>query len=125
VRSAHGLSELAVDPRLQAIAKEHVADLVAHQWYCHCWADGSTILDHAQAAGIGIAQLPSVTGAPGVFQYGVGDGFASIQGAAAVSELFTSPGHRRDLLRDRTDVGIAASGDQSLPVLLIEYVAEQ
>jgi uncharacterized protein YkwD len=110
---------------LQAIAEDHVADLEAHQWYCHCWGDGTTILEHAKAVGIGIAQQPSVTGAPGVFQYGVGEGFASIQGAAAVGELFTSPGHRHDLLGDWTDVGIAASGDQSLPVLVIEYVAEQ
>jgi hypothetical protein len=62
--------DLPFDPRLQAVAEDHVADLVAHQWYCHCWADGSTILDHAKAAGIGIAQQPSVTGVPGVFQSG-------------------------------------------------------
>jgi uncharacterized protein YkwD len=125
LRSPHGLSALPVDPRLEAIAQDHVADLVAHQWYCHCWADGTSILDHVRAASIGVAMRPSLTGPRGSLQYGIGEGFASLEGAAAIQQLFTSPSHRHDLLGDWTNVGIASSPDPSLPVVVIEYAAEQ
>ncbi len=124
LRSAHGLAALPVDPRLAAIAQDHVADLVAHQWYCHCWGDGSTVFDHVRAAGIGMALRPAINGPPGSRQYGVGEGFSSLEGAAGIRQLFASPGHRHDLLGDWTDVGMAASADPALPVLVIEYAAE-
>ena len=124
LRAAHGLPSVAVDPRLQAIAQDHVADSVAHHWYCHCWADGTSILDHAQAAGIGFRLQPAVAGPTGSLQDGLGEALASLSGAAAIAQLFTSPGHRHDLLGDWTHVGIAASPDPSLPELIIEYAAE-
>jgi uncharacterized protein YkwD len=125
LRSRHGLAELKVDPRLEAIADDHMADLVAHHWYCHCWADGSSIVDHVQAANIAVSMRPSVIGPPGSQQYGVGEGFASFEGEAAISQLFTSPGHRHDLLGDWTAVGIASSPDPGLPGVIIEYAAEK
>jgi uncharacterized protein YkwD len=68
---------------------------------------------------------PSLTGPRGSLQYGIGEGFASLEGAAAIQQLFTSPSHRHDLLGDWTNVGIASSPDPSLPVVVIEYAAEQ
>jgi uncharacterized protein YkwD len=124
LREAHGLPDVDIDPRLQAIAKDHVADLVAHRWYCHCWSDGTTVFDHARSAGIPVALRPARTGSPGTKEYGIGEGFASLQGSQAIAQLWTSPAHRSDEVGQWSHVGIAANASDDLPVVVIEYALE-
>ena len=58
VRTGHGLSALNVDPRLTGVADAHLADMVASNRVCHCWTDGSNLLDHLTAAGIPVHWVP-------------------------------------------------------------------
>jgi uncharacterized protein YkwD len=109
VRQAHGLAAYVVDARLGQVAQDHVDDMLAHNWICHCWADGSGLLDHVRAAGVNPAQVP-VPGHPNQFTLGVGNGISTAPGAAAIRGLFASPGHRSDLLGAYTHVGIAYGG---------------
>jgi uncharacterized protein YkwD len=124
LREAHGLPDVALDPRLQAIAEDHVADLVAHGWYCHCWADGTTVFDHARDAGIKVVLRPARTGSPGMQEYAIGEGFSTLQGSQAIDGLWSSPAHRFDELGSWTHVGIAANVSDDLPVVVIEYAQE-
>jgi uncharacterized protein YkwD len=124
LRQAHGLETVSIDPRLAAIAQDHVADQVAHNWYCHCWADGTTVFEHARAAGIDIRLRPAPSGSLGTLQYAIGEGFATLQGALAIDQLFSSPAHRHDLLGEWSHVGIAAATG-SLPLVVIEYADER
>lgn len=40
-RRAHGLPDLAIDPRLQRAARERSADIVAYGYFAHEWHDGT------------------------------------------------------------------------------------
>jgi uncharacterized protein YkwD len=124
LRQARGLPTVSLDPRLVGIAEDHVADQVAHDWYCHCWADGTTLDEHARAAGIDVRLRPAPGGEPGALAYGLGEGFATLQGSTAIDQLFSSPGHRHDLLGEWTHVGIAAATG-ALPIVVIEYADER
>jgi uncharacterized protein YkwD len=126
VRRAHGLAPYALDPRLDQVAQDHVDDMVAHNWICHCWADGSTLLDHLRAAGIEPARIP-LPGQPNQYTLGVGNGISTAPGAAAITGLFASPGHRLDLLGAYTHVGIAYGGrvDDGSARLSIVYAVEK
>jgi uncharacterized protein YkwD len=124
LRQARGLAPVSLDPRLVAIADDHVADQVAHDWYCHCWADGTTLNEHARAAGIDVRLRPTPSGQLGMLAYGLGEGFATLQGAEAIDQLFSSPAHRYDLLGEWTHVGIAAASG-ALPIVVIEYADER
>jgi len=110
LRQTHGLAPYAVDDRLTQVAQDHVDDMLAHNWICHCWADGSTLLDHIRAAGVDPAQIP-VPGHPNEYTLGFGNGISTEPGTAAIRGLFASPGHRRDLLGAYTHIGIAYGGD--------------
>jgi uncharacterized protein YkwD len=126
VRQSHGLAPYAVDPRLEQVAQDHVDDMLANNWICHCWADGSSVLDHVRAAGIDPPPIP-VPGHPNQFTLGVGNGIATAPGAAAIRGLFASPGHRLDLLGTYTHIGIAYAGQvaDGSARLSIVYVAEK
>ena len=58
IRQTHGLPPYAVDARLAKVAQDHVDDMVAHHWACHCWSDGTSVEDHVRAAGIEPALIP-------------------------------------------------------------------
>jgi hypothetical protein len=79
IRQSHGLAPYAVDARLQKVAQDHVDDMVAHHWACHCWSDGTSVEDHVRAAGIDPALIP-VPGLEGRFTYGVGNAIAVAPG---------------------------------------------
>jgi uncharacterized protein YkwD len=126
VRQTHGLQPYGIDQRLQKVAQDHVDDMLAANWFCHCWADGSSVLDHVRAAGIEPAHIP-VPGHPNQYTFGVGNAIAGAPGAAAIRGLFASPGHRRDLLGSYTHIGIAYGGqiDDGTARLSIVYAVEQ
>jgi hypothetical protein len=111
LRQTHNLAPYAPDPRLDKVAQDHVADMLAHNWVCHCFADGSNIEDHVRTAGIEPTLIP-VPNLPNRFTVGVGNAIATIPGAAAVRGLFASPGHRTDLLASYTHIGTAYGGEQ-------------
>lgn len=127
LRQRHRLPAVQIDPRLQRVAEDHVADTVAHMppgHPCHCWSDGGTLETKVAAAGVRPAQLP-VPGKPNATTLGVGEGFTvGTTGRAAVDQLFDSPAHRRDLLGDYTHVGIADGATGGHPFLVIEYAKE-
>jgi hypothetical protein len=125
VRQSHGLAPYAVDPRLEKVAQDHVDDMLANNWICHCWANGSSVLDHVRAAGVEPARLP-VADHPNQFTLGVGNGISTAPGAAAIRGLFASPGHRLDLLGSYTHIGIAYGGKvaDGTSRLSIVYVVE-
>jgi len=50
MRAQHGLGPLERDARLDAVAADHLADMLANHWTCHCWSDGSSLLGHLLAA---------------------------------------------------------------------------
>ncbi len=83
VRQSHGLAPYKIDARLEKVAHDHVDDILAHKWICHCWADGSSLLDHVRAAGITPAEV-TVPGHPNQFSLGVGNGISTAPGAAAI-----------------------------------------
>jgi hypothetical protein len=125
MRQAHNLPPYAVDPRLQKVAQDHVEDMVAHNFVCHCFSDGSNIEDHVKATGIEPALIP-VPNVPNRYTVGVGNAIATIPGASAIRGLFTSPGHRADLLGSYTHVGLAYAGDHAAHTarLSIVYATE-
>jgi uncharacterized protein YkwD len=124
VRAGHGLQQLEVDPRLAQVARDHLADMVANNWWCHCWADGSSNQNHLTAAGVPFVWRP-VPGTRGARQAVFGEGIESGEsGAGAVDDLFQSPGHRFDLLGDYTHVGVAVGREGESPLFVIEYAAE-
>jgi uncharacterized protein YkwD len=112
LRATHNLPLFAIDPRLQKVAQDHVADMVAGNWVCHCFGDHSSILEHVQATGVDPAHIP-VPNAPNRYTLGVGNAIATIPGAAAIKGLFNSPGHRTDLMGPYTHIGLAYAGQQS------------
>jgi uncharacterized protein YkwD len=126
LRQSHNLAPYAPDPRLERAAQDHVADMLAHRWVCHCFGDGSNIEAHVRAAGIEPALFP-VPNVPNRFTVGVGNAIATIPGAAAVRGLFASPGHRTDLLANYTHIGLAYGGEQASHTgrLSIVYAREQ
>jgi uncharacterized protein YkwD len=124
VRVDQGLTPLAVDPRLVGVAHDHLVDMVANGWWCHCWTDGSSNLDHLTAAGVPFVWVP-VPGMRGVQQAAFSEGIAPGQsGAGVIDELFQSPSHRFDLFGDFTHLGVAAGREQDTPLFVIEYAAE-
>ena len=124
VRASQGLKSVDVDPRLAQVAQDHLADMVAHNWWCHCWTDGSSNLDHLTAAGVPFVWRP-VPGMRGAQQAAFGEGIApGDSGAGAIDDLFQSPAHRFDLLGDYTHVGVAAGREGDSPLFVIEYAAE-
>jgi uncharacterized protein YkwD len=124
VRASHGLPPVDLDPRLAQVAHDHLADMVVHGWWCHCWTDGSSNLDHLTAAGVPFLWRP-VPGIPDEQQSAFSEGVAPGQsGAGAIDDLYQSPSHRFDLLGDHTHVGVAAGREKEGPLFVIEYAAE-
>jgi uncharacterized protein YkwD len=124
VRTNHGRKPLAIDPRLMEVAHDHLADMAANNSFFHCWTDGSSLLDHLTAIGIPVHWKPA-PGQRGVSHAAFSEGiaFGGI-GAGAIDELFSSPGHRFDLLGDYSHVGVAAGSEDAGPLLVIEYADE-
>jgi uncharacterized protein YkwD len=112
VRSGYGLEAYVSDPRLDQVAQDHVDDMVANHWVCHCWADGSGVLDHVLGAGLSPASIP-VPGQRNLFKVGVANAISSRPGASGIRALLSSPSHRQGLLGPYTHVGIAYGGDAS------------
>jgi uncharacterized protein YkwD len=124
VRAVHGLNPLNVDDRLTRVAQDHLADMVGHNWICHCWTDGSDTLSHLKVAGVSVTLRP-VPGPGNRTAAAIGEGLESgSTGANTIDDLFSSPGHRRDLLGDYTNVGVAAGQEQQVPLFVIEYAFE-
>jgi uncharacterized protein YkwD len=124
VRTSHGLNPLNVDDRLTRVAQDHLADMIGHNWICHCWTDGSDTLSHLKAAGVNFKLRP-LSGPGNRTAPAIGEGLESgATGANTIDDLFSSPGHRRDLLGDYTDVGVAAGQEQQVPLFVIEYAYE-
>jgi uncharacterized protein YkwD len=98
VRGRAGLNGLAADPRLNAAARGHSADMVARGYFSHNGLGGSTPSDRALAAGY-----------PG----GVGENIAANSRGTAISVFSlwrASPGHNANLLGSysATGLGVAA-----------------
>jgi uncharacterized protein YkwD len=124
VRAAHGLNPLNVDDRLTRVARDHLADMIGHNWICHCWTDGSDTLSHLKVVGVNVEFRP-VPGPGNRTAPAIGEGLESgSTGANTIDDLFSSPGHRRDLLGDYTHVGVAAGQEQQVPLFVIEYAYE-
>jgi len=124
LRTSHGLAALEVDPRLTGVADDHLQDMLAHRWSCHCWSDGSDLLGHLKAAGL-TAQWRPVAGRPGYTTAILGEGLAEgASGAGAIRGLWSSPGHRLDLLGPYTHAGVATGRSGNLTLFVIEYLDE-
>lgn len=123
VRAAHHLPPLQTNARLDRVAGDQVADMLAHlppgAW-SHGWSDGSRLQDHMAAGGVRVARLP-VADQPGWYTLGASEGIVSATGRAAIQQLYSSPSHRKDLLGDYASVGMADAQAGATPLLVIEY----
>jgi hypothetical protein len=99
VRARAGLASLRADPRLNAAARAHSADMVARGYFSHTTPEGSDPGDRATAAGYGPF---------------VGENIASSGRGTAISVFLAwrgSPGHNANLLGDYLASGLGvASG---------------
>jgi uncharacterized protein YkwD len=99
VRARSGLASLRADPRLDAAARAHSADMVARRYFSHTTPEGADPSDRAVAAGYG----PSV-----------GENIAAASRGTAISVFSAwraSPGHNANLLGSYSATGLGvASG---------------
>jgi uncharacterized protein YkwD len=97
VRARAGLASLRADPRLNAAARAHSADMVARDYFSHTSPEGSDPGDRAAAAGYGPF---------------VGENIASSGGGTPVSVFVAwrgSPGHNANLLGPYLASGLGAA----------------
>jgi hypothetical protein len=97
VRARSGLTTLAADPRLNAAARAHSADMVARGYFSHTTPEGSDPSDRAVAAGYGSS---------------VGENIAAASRGTAISVLSlwrASPGHNANLLGSYSATGLGVA----------------
>ncbi|RMF76020.1 MAG: CAP domain-containing protein [Acidobacteria bacterium] len=112
-RRQRGVPALQRDPRLDAVAGGHARDLARRGVLDHRGADGATLGDRLQRAGIGYRVAS--------------ENLALIEGTLdpveeAVSGWLASPGHRRNLLDEtveRTGIGTAQDDEGRLYVVQV------
>jgi uncharacterized protein YkwD len=97
VRGRAGLTSLPADPRLNAAARAHSADMVARGYFSHTTPEGSDPGDRAAAAGYGPF---------------VGENIAASGRGTAISVFSlwrSSPGHNANLLGSYAATGLGAA----------------
>lgn len=100
-RAAQGVSPLAGDPRLDAVAEGHSLDMATHHFFSHSSPNSGAPGDRAAAAGLAFRSLA--------------ENIAMNQSVAAAHRaLLQSPGHRANLLNGdlrRVGLGIVRASD--------------
>ncbi|MEZ4391414.1 MAG: CAP domain-containing protein [Polyangiales bacterium] len=100
-RATQGLSPLAGDPRLDAVAEGHSLDMATHRFFSHTSPNSGSPGDRAAAAGLAFRSLA--------------ENIAMNQSVSAAHQaLLQSPGHRANLLNGelrRVGLGIVRAPD--------------
>lgn len=100
-RAAQGVSPLAGDPRLDAVAEGHSLDMATHHFFSHSSPNSGAPGDRAAAAGLAFRSLA--------------ENIAMNQSVTAAHRaLLQSPGHRANLLNGdlrRVGLGIVRASD--------------
>jgi len=114
-RRERGLAPLAADPRLDAAAQRHAADMLARAYYDHLSPEGETPRDRAAAEGFGADLIAE----------NIAEGHVSV--AEAMDGWMKSAGHRANILNPRVTglgVGLAVGRfEDRLRVLWVQELA--
>jgi uncharacterized protein YkwD len=101
VRAARGLPELTPDPRLEAAASRHAADMASRQRMSHTGGDRSSPFQRMKAEGYPYRRAAENIAA------------GSFTLETLMKAWMSSPGHRRNILGPYTQVGASfANGER-------------